>query len=515
MSRLGRATINPLSGRWPPRAQVPEPSAARAASFARVGLGACLLFAAGNLLLQALNWDTPHVGLGGVLEIATAVAYAGLGVAGAVMLRRRPDNLAGAVFLVAALLLEASAFASEYGTYAVLTDPGALPAARLVTWAGAWGWWAGAGLGLTFGLMLYPDGTLPSPRWRGVAAAAAANLVLLTLLHALAPGPLDGEFSVVVNPFGVGSGTGLRSLRDAAWLLLTVNTLLALAALVTRVRRATAEQRRQLQWLLIPGVTAVVAAPLWGLSAGDEGDPSTASQMFVLAAVFGTPAAVALAIGSAARLHRSLERVVLAREEERRRIRRDLHDGLGPTLAGVALQLDVARRLVPSDPSRAEAVLGGVVGQIKGAIGDIRRLVDDLRPPVLDQLGLVSSIKEGTAYLARRDETGGLTLTVEAGGNLGSLPPATEVTAFRIVMEAVTNASRHAQASHCRVYLAAGRALEVRVEDDGQGVPADHVPGVGLASMCERAGELGGTCVVEPRPGGGTIVRASLPIGPS
>jgi two-component system, NarL family, sensor kinase len=104
-------------------------------------------------------------------------------------------------------------------------------------------------------------------------------------------------------------------------------------------------------------------------------------------------------------------------------------------------------------------------------------------------------------------------VTIQTSGNVGSLPPATEVTAFRIVMEAVTNASRHGQASECVVHLAVDGALEVRVEDDGRGLAPDHVPGVGLASMCERAAELGGTCSVEPRPGGGTVVRARLPIG--
>ena len=102
---------------------------------------------------------------------------------------------------------------------------------------------------------------------------------------------------------------------------------------------------------------------------------------------------------------------------------------------------------------------------------------------------------------------------VETAGNVDALPPATEVTAFRIVMEAVTNASRHGNASRCVVHLALDKALEVRVEDDGTGWPPDHVPGVGLRSMQERAAELGGTCAVEPRPGGGTVVLARLPVG--
>ena len=497
-------------------AQSPKPPSERRRAFARVGLALCLLFTALNLLLLAINRNTPaQGGLSGVVEIITAVAYASIGAVGAATIRRRPDNLVGLVFLVSALMLSASALASEYGTYGAVTNVGSLPAVRYVTWAGAWGWWAGAGLAGTFGLLLYPDGALPSSRWRGAAGGAAANLILMTLLHALTPGPLSGEFSTVVNPFGIGRETVLRPLRDSSWLLATVNALIAIAALIARAKNATADQRRQLQWLVIPGVAAVMAAPVWGLSAGDDPDPSTAVQVLLVSAVVGTPLAVASAIRRAARLSRSVQRLVLAREEERRRIRRDLHDGLGPTLAGVALQLDVARSLLRQDPTAAEKVLDGLVGQVKTGIADIRRLIDDLRPPVLDQHGLVYAITEGTANLNGRSADNGLTVTVDAGGNFRGLPPATEVTAFRIVMEAVTNASRHAKATHCAVHLAVDRALEVRVEDDGCGVAAGHVPGVGLASMCERASEVGGTCVVETRPGGGTVVRASLPIGPS
>lgn len=494
----------------------PNRTAERRKSMAKAGFGLCLLATALNLYLLARNADTPSPGglASSPVEIVSAVGYASLaGVGSAIILRRR-QNRVGFVFLASGLLLAGSAFASEYGTYGVLTEPGSLPAVRLVTWAGAWGWWAGAGLGLTFGLMLYPDGSLPSPRWRGVAGGAAANLVVMVLLHALTPGPLDGEFSPVVNPFGIWSSAVLRPLRDAAWLLVTANTVVAIAALLARAKRATVDQRRQFHWLIIPAVAAMVAAPLWGLSGGGDESPSTASQMLILSAVFGTPLAVALAIARATRLTRSVERLVLAREAERRRIRRDLHDGLGPTLAGIALQLNVARTLVRHDPAKAETVLDGLVRQVKGGMADVRRLVDDLRPPVLDQLGLVAAIKEGAAYLYGRTDGAGVTVMVEADGDLGGLPPATEVAAFRIVMEAVTNASRHSRANRCIVHLAVDRALEVLVEDDGCGLAPDHVRGTGLESMCERAGELGGTCTVEARPGGGTVVRASLPIGP-
>ncbi len=483
-------------------------------SVAWAGLGLGLGFTALNLWLLALNAGTSGAaGLASTpFELVTAIAYVCIVVIGIAVLRRRRDNLVGWVFLVAGVVLAFAAYASEYATYGVLTDPGSLPATAIVAWAGAWSWWAAACFGLTFGLMLFPDGSLPSPRWRWAACAAVANLLVLAALHALTPGPLDGEYSMVVNPLGIGAASFLPSLRDLSWVLVSANALVAAAALVVRSKAATEERRSQLLWLVVPAVSAAVVAPVWVLTSGDGGGSSPAVKAMVLLVVFGTPLAVASSLAHAATLRRSVERLVLAREEERRRIRRDLHDGLGPTLAGVALQLDVAKGIVRQDPDAAEAILEGLAARAKEAIRDIRRLVDDLRPPVLDQLGLVSAIREGTSYLNRRGDDD-LAVVVETAGNVDALPPATEVTAFRIVMEAVTNASRHGNASRCVVRLALDEALEVRVEDDGAGLAPDHVPGVGLKSMQERAAELGGTCAVEPRPGGGTVVLARLPVG--
>lgn len=491
------------------RAEAPDRRRPSPRALAGTGLAAAAVLTGLNVGLLVVNRDTPSPGLSGPLEALTGLAYLGVAGVGAALLWRRA-NRAGWFFLVPGLLLAWSGFASEYGTYGILNDPGSLPAADYVTWTGAWGWWAGAGL-LTFGLLLYPDGSLPAPRWRRPAAAAAAGIAVLVLLHAFAPGPLYGEYSLADNPLGAGESL-LRSLREVGWVLFSASAALAVAGLLSRARTAGPDRRRQLQWLSLPGIVGIVAAPLWGLGSGGRGDPSRASQVLVMLALLGTAVAVAAALGRAARLTRSLERVVLAREEERGRIRRDLHDGLGPTLAGVALQLDVAKGLVRDDPARAETVLDNLVHLVKAGIGDVRRLIDDLRPPGLEQLGLVDAIREGTSYLTGGAATPGLAVVVEAPGSLGRLPPATEVTAFRIVMEAVTNASRHARASSCTVRLELDDALRVRVEDDGCGLAPDHVPGVGLASMCQRASELGGTCTVEARPGGGTLVLASLPV---
>ena len=216
------------------------------------------------------------------------------------------------------------------------------------------------------------------------------------------------------------------------------------------------------------------------------------------------------AVGLTKDLQRSRERLVTTREEERRRIRRDLHDGLGPMLGSLPLKLDVADDLMEEDPATARAILRGLKEQVQGAVTDIRRLVYALRPPALDDLGLLGAIRETAA----QHGANGLNVSVDAPKRLPDLPAAVEVAAYRITQEALTNVARHATAHECAVRLALDEAegmLCLEIEDDGRGLPTERKRGVGLSSMRERAAELGGSCVVEPLPEGGTRVRASLP----
>ncbi|MEX2501620.1 MAG: sensor histidine kinase, partial [Trueperaceae bacterium] len=177
-------------------------------------------------------------------------------------------------------------------------------------------------------------------------------------------------------------------------------------------------------------------------------------------------------------------------------------------------------RLIASDPAAADAEVGELRTELRAAIADIRRLVYDLRPPALDELGLLGAIRERAAQChtagagtGSGDGDSGLTVTVEAAEPFPILPAAVEVAAYRIVMEALTNAVRHARARTCTVRLAlSDHTVAVEVDDDGIGLPADHTPGVGLLSMRERAAELGGSCVVSTRPDGGTRVAAHLPV---
>jgi two-component system NarL family sensor kinase len=216
-------------------------------------------------------------------------------------------------------------------------------------------------------------------------------------------------------------------------------------------------------------------------------------------------------------LQRSRQRLITAREEERRRLRRDLHDGLGPSLATLAMHLEAARDLIGEDPHRAADLVGELAEQTRGDIGEVRRLVDGLRPPALDQLGLVSALQQRADQhnLAAREQRGEprMTWSVQAADDLEPLPAAVEVAAYRIVVEAVTNALRHSSAETCAVTLDRDeRALHIRIRDTGNGVSPTPRPGVGLSSMRERAAELGGTCTLTSSPGVGTVIEARLPI---
>ena len=215
------------------------------------------------------------------------------------------------------------------------------------------------------------------------------------------------------------------------------------------------------------------------------------------------------ALRLSADLQRSRERLVTAREEERRRLRRDLHDGLGPQLASLTMMAEAARDLVPVDPARAEEVLEGIAEQTQEAVADVRRLVYALRPPTLDTLGLMGTLRSQASH------HDGLNIAVEGPDELQPLPAAVEVAAYRIALEALTNVVRHAEARNCWVRLVfeeSTNTLRLEVQDDGRGIGGDRKAGVGLTSMRERAEELGGSCTVEAVPSGGTCLRAILPV---
>jgi signal transduction histidine kinase len=210
-------------------------------------------------------------------------------------------------------------------------------------------------------------------------------------------------------------------------------------------------------------------------------------------------------------LQKSRERLVTAQEEERRRLRRDLHDGVGPTLASFTQRLETAAELIHTNPQKSEQMIRALQEQVTETISEIRRLVYALRPPVLDEFGLVSAIREHTAQYSMSN---GMTINIYVTDPMPPLSAAVEVAAYRIALEAFTNVIRHAHASECTIRLKVENdALLVEISDNGKGIPitVNH-PGVGLHSMRERASELGGTFSIENNTNGGTMVLASLPM---
>jgi len=239
-----------------------------------------------------------------------------------------------------------------------------------------------------------------------------------------------------------------------------------------------------------------------------DGERQHADDIRVLDAVARQLGGTAHALLLARSLATARERLVAAREDERRRIRRDLHDGLGPTLAGITLALEGAEELAERAPDAALALLTDVRVQSEGAVADVRRLVDGLRPVALDTLGLAGALRQEMNRLT----VGGPAVELRAPSELPDLPAATEVAALRIALEALHNVRRHARARRCTVELdARPDRLLVRVADDGMGIPAGTLPHVGLSSMRERAEEVGGSLAIASN-AGGTEVSAVLPL---
>jgi signal transduction histidine kinase len=218
-------------------------------------------------------------------------------------------------------------------------------------------------------------------------------------------------------------------------------------------------------------------------------------------------AAAVHAVGLSQELQLARQHIVELREEERRRIRRDLHDGLGPALAGLTFTLEAVRNLTDSDLRRADQLLVSATEQVQTMIADVRRLIYGLRPATLDQLGLAASLRG----LAVQESSPGTSVTIDAPSSLPSLPAAVEVAAYWIAQEALTNVKRHAHAQTCSVRVAVEpTVLRLEIADDGDGLSRGST-GIGLYTMKERASEIGGTCEIGSRAGGGTLVTAALP----
>jgi two-component system NarL family sensor kinase len=218
-------------------------------------------------------------------------------------------------------------------------------------------------------------------------------------------------------------------------------------------------------------------------------------------------AAAAHAVRLRADLRAAADRVLRAAAAERERLRRELHDRLGPLLVGTGLTVDALRRGTPDD--ELGRGLAEVAGQLREASGEVRRIVDELQPATLLELGLTEAVRDHLDRLARLPGVP----RCELVGAAGPLPPEVQEAAYFLLLEAVTNVLRHASAARVTVRVERdAERLDVAVTDDGVGLAEPYVAGVGIGSMRRRALELGGSFAVGPAPGGGTLVSATFPL---
>jgi signal transduction histidine kinase len=332
--------------------------------------------------------------------------------------------------------------------------------------------------------------------------AATGDLTLLTVAGDFGPG-FDSRFTI---PRGIGAlGLAVRERRPIA----TPDVMTDPRIVLTDDLRARMSLAPYRAVLVIPLVVddVVIGALLVGDAAGrvfrrDEID---------LARSFGDQAAVAL---KNARLHE--EKLILAHEDGRRRVAYDLHDGIAQLIVGAKQHLDTCRDLWGSDGGRAEQELTKGVDRLGRAIVEMRAVLRALRPTPVEAIGLIGAIRQ-TVEEMERDVAWSVAFSESIGD--AALSSAIETSVFRIVQEALTNAARHARASHVRVELGReGTWLRLEVRDDGVGFDVQEVgsvgrsPGLGLLSMRERAVLLGGSCAVESRADRGTRILVRLPL---
>lgn len=337
-------------------------------------------------------------------------------------------------------------------------------------------------IGLAGGLALHP-------------ASSMLRAVMDQMLFGDRPDPLDAA-SRVVGRIG----------RDPAQALALIREDLALPyAALWRGERLVAESGESVGHTsrFVTGGPDEVALVV-GMRPGDlRLSPGDERVLRLLAPLLGELVRVE---ELSAELQESRAEALTAIADERRRLRRELHDGLGPALTGIAFTTDAARNLVAADPQAATGLLDDARRDTVDAIDQVRQIVYGMRPPALDELGLVAALRQQSRGLVPE-------VRFVVDGDLTGLPAAVEVAVYRIVMEALTNVARHTDSPEATVALTgSGDEVSVEVTDHG-GHGADWRPGVGITSMRQRAAELGGSLSAGPGPDGGRVV-AVLPVRP-
>ncbi len=453
-------------------------------------------------------------------HVVGAFAYLGTGLLGVVLLRRRPGNAAGVVLVAACAGAAVTALlAALVGTVslttvgvAVLTVLGTLAAASMFAL-------------LSLGVLLFPSGRPQTRLGHGLVVAGCVSLMMIVVGSLTNPDwVLPGTSHRL--PWKVGGWT--EPLGIAGLVLFVVVSVLAPVDVDLRRRRATDELRRGLA--LLEG--AAVLSALVSVASGAVGSSGVMPGWFgpvfdqtglllALAAWVALPMREELEtllnlafygeradpVRQLAELRAQAQRdaqrlMVAARDEERRRIRRDLHDGLGPTLSGIVLGIEGAERH-QGDPERLRRDLATLREVSRSTVEEVRRIVYALRPPALDALGLDGAIR------AHAEQLGAARVDLAP---LPELPETVEIGVYLLALEAMKNAATHARPGRFWVRLGANERLRLEVADDGPGLPDTYQPGLGIGSMRSRAAELGGTLTLSARRPTGTLVSAEWPL---
>ena len=362
-------------------------------------------------------------------------------------------------------------------------------------------------------IIVLPDREADGFLRRGPGVAALAGLTVVVGV-ALTVQPAHSVLSR--TPYGFGNRTWVEAGNDIPPVVTGMLLLVEAAALVAlqRTRRGLPPTSFQvLGWALV-----AAALPL-ALPQVLERLPDAAPDLLAVIVFPALPVVAVVAVLRAtaalgrtvARLRMSQRLMVEAVESERRRLRQELHDGLGPALAGIALGVRAAGSAVANEAPATSRLLDRLADETEASLEEVRRIVYDLRPPALDQLGLRGAV------LAHAERCCGGPDAPELRADLAEvqdLPAAVEMAAYRIAVEAITNTLRHGGARHLTVTLSSDRdQLVLEVEDDGRGLPSDLMPGVGVTSMRERAESVGGHVDLSTGDAGGTLVCAVLPLG--
>lgn len=431
-------------------------------------------------------------------DYAVVAAMFSVPVIGFVLLTLRPRHRTGWLMLWSGVALAAALLSHAAAVRLLLVAPAHHLLGETSAWVARWSITLAFGL-LPFVVATWPDGRIDSIWIRRLATMAAGGLGIAVAAEAVLPRPLDGVAPSrrIDNPLGLdalGKAGGLALASGVV--LLTVFAGATVIDVLVRTGRAVGERRVR---LLPVGllVVAVPAALLISFVVDGAGFPAV-----LVLAVGGLSGALALAARGIRRTQRAEQAramLVAEREDERRRVRRDLHDGVGPLLAALRLELDGSGRDVGS--TRATRLLDQ-------AIGEVRRISRNLRPIALDELGIVGALRQQASMLSG---PAGPLITVDLPDSPPVLPAAVEVAVLRISGEALTNVVRHARATTCGLRLWTDTAVHLCVRDNGRG-PGAGVDSGGLQSMRDRAEELGGHLEVHACEGGGTMVEAVLPL---